>query len=454
MDPATSLITTKFGNQQYYAWPPPGAAEPTDMAAQYNYTNIIRRVSFKEAGSNNVPNCFEVDRIYYARRSTPYSFTITPFGLRIYLTLADALAEVNHITFTSQQVKINWQIDFPDKAAGGLACWEYGADNVEDISCCPEFQKYDLTSPGGYEIHDLYSTLFPQFPVIPLSSRIFSPVNFQSPEFMGSLNYDPFGVYLYSYVYFYYSQKNEQIDIWPGYYYIPTGAFIADLAASFKKTNNGFEKTYDGFGWNNNSFSDTLTLVPIGTTNLPQTARLYMPDAFFWDSKYPVHLGTINEVLTLDEETSTYYSQKLNLFNIPGRFHIKLDNFYPPLGTVNSKIIHAPEGTYPNGGNFPSTRSFPDDLSGININVKVWVADVNGYPKGQGIWFDTRINSNTPYAQIEKPTLFQVAYSQYNLAFGRMYGSLATINSTGVYKNNFYGVMSYHGGCYFSSLEV
>lgn len=457
MDPVTSLITTKAGNQQYYYWPPYGVAEPTEIAIATNYTNMIRRVSFKEVLSSTVPTCFEPDRIYYARRSTAYTWTITPFGIRIYNTLADALAETNHITFTSQQVKLNWEIIFVDKVYGGLECAEYGASNIEDIFCCPEPQKYETNVPGGYKIHSFTLAngvvvneailnrsleVLGGFKVPLISAGLFTDVNYSATFANPGFDYDI---------------VNEKIHIWFGYKINPIFGlgWNRDLMATYTKINGSFEKTFEIYqgNFNENTYPPTLTVTPVGQTHLPLQARLYMPDAIFYDPEYPIHLGTINQVLSLDAETSTYYSPVMDLYGIPGRIHIKLDNFYPPLGTANPKIIHYPSNYFylSNGGNFPDTRPIPDNY--FNLPVKVFLGNSLGYRSG-GIFFDTRISANFPNATFEQPLIFKVAYSQYNLARGRMAGTLQNADSTSVHKTNFYGLVSYHGGCYFSSLEV
>lgn len=466
MDPVTSLITTKAGNQQYYYWPPYGAAEPTEIAIATNYTNMIRRVSFKEVLSSTVPTCFEPDRIYYARRSAAYTWTITPFGVRIYNTLADALAQTNHITFTSQQVKLNWEIIFVDKVYGGLECAEYGASNIEDIFCCPEPQKYETNLPGGYEVQGFTQSLVGAetwengnileytVPNITLN-RILNVYGFQNGIFAG---YDTWTLtniyYLGNYIGYDYFPQSEIITVWYGGVKHFTNPFFKRNIVDYKRiSGNVFE--YTGFAYwpdfFDGKYPQTLTVNPIGQTNLPAQARLYMPDAIFYDPKYPVHLGTINQVLSLDAKTSTYYGPVMDLYGIPGRIHIKLDNFYPPLGTANPRILHAAEGVYPNGGNFPDTKPLPDNY--FNLPVKVFLGNPLGY-RSAGIFFDTRVSANSPNVILEKPLIFKVAYSQYNLARGRMAGTLQNADSASVHKTNFYGLVSYHGGCYFSSLEV
>lgn len=470
MDPATSLITTKAGNQQYYYWPPYGVAEPTEIAIATNYTNMIRRVSFKEVLSSTVPTCFEPDRIYYARRSTAYTWTITPFGIRIYNTLADALAQTNHITFTSQQVKLNWEIIFVDKVYSGLECAEYGASNIEDIFCCPEPQKYETNVPGGYEVQGFTQSLEGEtfwtdsgifeytVPNVTLT-RYLNVVNFGNGSFAGYESWTtlPYFAFFWGpgspYFGYDYYPTGEIITVWIGGEQYFSNPFYKRNVADYQRiSENVFEfvNTYypDPF---KKKYPPTLTVNPIGQTNLPAQARLYMPDAIFYDPKYPVHLGTINQVLSLDAETSTYYGPVMDLYGIPGRIHIKLDNFYPPLGTANPRILHAAEGVYPNGGNFPDTKPFPDNY--FNLPVKVFLGNPLGY-MSSGIFFDTRISSNSPNVIFEKPLIFKVAYSQYNLARGRMAGTIQNADSASVHKTNFYGLVSYHGGCYFSSLEV
>lgn len=456
MDPVTSLITTKAGNQQYYYWPPYGVAEPTEIAIATNYTNMIRRVSFKEVLSSTVPTCFEPDRIYYARRSTAYTLTITPFGIRIYNTLADALAETNHITFTSQQVKLNWEIIFVDKVYGGLECAEYGASNIEDIFCCPEPQKYETNIPGGYKIHSFTFSNGFVFNEKILNRSLEVLGGFVPPITVGLFTYYNEFMF-YDDLGFDYDIWNEKIYIWNGFKVNPIfgQGWNRFLEATYTKINGSFVKTFERF--NDNYFPQTITVTPVGQTHLPLQARLYMPDAIFYDPEYPIHLGTINQVLSLDAETSTYYSPVMDLYGIPGRIHIKLDNFYPPLGTVDPKIIHGPEGINnfgvqdPTRGNFPTTTPFPDNY--FNLPVKVFLGNSLGYRSG-GIFFDTRVPNNNPYVILEKPLIFKVAYSQYNLARGRMFGNIQNADSASVHKTNFYGLVSYHGGCYFSSLEV
>jgi len=78
--------------------------------------------------------------------------------------------------------------------------------------------------------------------------------------------------------------------------------------------------------------------------HLPPTCRVVMPQAFFQGDRWTgdngrYSLGNINEVLTLDTASGSYFSSLKNYYNIPGRIHLQT-NFYPVGGrkVVKSNI--------------------------------------------------------------------------------------------------------------------
>ena len=65
----------------------------------------------------------------------------------------------------------------------------------------------------------------------------------------------------------------------------------------------------------------------------PAEIRVYLPDAFF-SGNGNVELGTIDEILTLDEELQCYISDELNIYNIPARIILPL--------TLNTIVSNKP----------------------------------------------------------------------------------------------------------------
>jgi hypothetical protein len=65
----------------------------------------------------------------------------------------------------------------------------------------------------------------------------------------------------------------------------------------------------------------------------PEEIRVYLPDAFF-SGNGNIQLGTIDEILTLDEELQCYISDELNIYNIPARIILPL--------TLNTIVSNQP----------------------------------------------------------------------------------------------------------------
>lgn len=65
----------------------------------------------------------------------------------------------------------------------------------------------------------------------------------------------------------------------------------------------------------------------------PEEIRVYLPDAFF-SGNGNIQLGTIDEILTLDEELQCYISDELNVYNIPARIILPL--------TLNTIVSNRP----------------------------------------------------------------------------------------------------------------
>jgi hypothetical protein len=130
-------------------------------------------------------------------------------------------------------------------------------------------------------------------------------------------------------------------------------------------SNNNIILTFTSFDWNGtvtidlDDFNLSGTMTGTGSYNYdqdltnvttaaftfsnpikpPEQIRVYLPDAFF-SGNGNIQLGTIDEILTLDEELQCYISDELNIYNIPARIILPLT-----LNTINSNKPLIESGT-------------------------------------------------------------------------------------------------------------
>jgi hypothetical protein len=174
------------------------------------------------------------------------------------------------------------------------------------------------------------------------------------------------------------------------------------------------------FGKDPNNASSTFM-------RLPPSCRVVMPQAFIYGDRWTgdngkYYLGNINEILTLDTDSGTYFSSLKNYYNIPGRLYLTTD-FYPVDGR---KVIKSGVGfvdgvvatwKYYASYNY-QTNQFnyvygfdPEGYRGINMMIgtsgtyqalqnwtynSTWYFNVNSYMNPYDValgqpWFDSRL---------------------------------------------------------------
>lgn len=253
------------------------------------------------------------------------------------------------------------------------------------------------------------------------------------------------------------------------------------------------------------------TSIPVsfsGATTLPPQARLYMPDAWFAHPTYPVQLGTINEILTLDSATGVYASEVKEYYKIPGRLHVAT-RFSPTIISGRKYIGNDAQAGNLGSGKYTVKVGYSRNINinGTPLNVSpipnnTWAVGMgqvfcnNNYYQpnfteqhtlihvandnhggmvtglAQGTpFFDTRVRANqkqetsadyvyeidaSNFGIVEVagslPIALEIAYSQYDSA--RYPIADGDPRRMDFYKTNRFAVSTLHGKAFFSSLEL
>jgi hypothetical protein len=236
---------------------------------------------------------------------------------------------------------------------------------------------------------------------------------------------------------------------------------------------------------------NTLSVTFSGQVLPPPQIKVNMPDAYFENKDEPINLGLVEETLTYDTATLTYWSDLKTYAGIKGRLHFAIPNFYP---LASSNIKYIDYGNYVSSGGFPANgfNSYSNDEFVFYKTVSVnraylpqynWEGDQNliqsftasdeygGYPTGLGLgetWLDTRVVRNYdpdlyldygPEFIYRVPVKIVIAFSKW--ASGKFLKSNALGSELGEspgdlnhYHQSAYFVQSDDAGAYVSSLEV
>lgn len=190
----------------------------------------------------------------------------------------------------------------------------------------------------------------------------------------------------------------------------------------------------------------------------PAEIRVYLPDAFF-SGNGNIELGTIDEILTLDEELQCYISDELNVYNIQARIILpftanilnlnqqllasntilKLNNHITP--TNNNTLGQKAHYCNIDGNNYIDDFNQPyNDVDDVRIYSIFKAKEIDGYIAPRNIFLidthadhiDTtsQIRINVFYAYFKNP-----AKEYYTLDSGQEPYPNYVINSeTGLYK--------------------
>jgi len=464
----------------------------------------------------DLPIEVEVQSIYYLR--------ISSSGIKIYTTLADAQAQTSPVDFATSASGTLFLVYFPTQTYPALTCWDIGAATIADIVCCPPVPEVFTNCPNAGSVSYGGTTRnLKNFQHVPnggletyqlgaLNSETFT-VNFAHP-FTGVMktwnvsiqqffsNYRPDrglsnpGLILYfvnadagSYQLFYQASANTfptttYTQHWDGedeaYFYAGTVMAAAGLIPS------------------------TLSVTFTGQLLPPPQIKVYMPNAYFENKDEPIDLGLVEETLTYDAATLTYWSDLKTYAGIPGRLHFAIPNFYPLTSSgvkfVDSGIKYEYQGFGGSSNSYPA-GSFPNGMLNTSSNeeftfyptvscqhvalnemyfieaslLRLFTARdaYHGYPTGLALgttWFDSRIIRNINLASAlysSYGTTFvnrtnqkmAIAFSKW--ASGKFLKSNALGSGLGEspgdlnhYHQSAYFIQSDHAGAYVSSLEV
>ena len=449
---------------------------------------------------------------------TTYYLRISSSVIKIYTTLANAQAQTSPINFATTASGTLFFVYFPVSTYPALTCWEIGAATIADIVCCPPVPDVFTDCPNQAEVDYKGET------------RLL--LNFTNYDFQGALNTIEFvagefndgnghtynlnakiGFYFLDFDY----PPSETLPIaeaqiiLSGGYGTNFGEQISGIAnyrvmGNFSKnlTLNLIDNTFSSYYSElvaQGFLPSTLTFSLSGLTTPPPQIKVYMPDAYFENKDAPITLGLVEETLTYDAATLTYWSDLKTLAGIKGRLHFAIPNFYPltssnikwidsgfgylysllntssvlyPLGSFPSKMLN----TYSNDEfTFYPTLSFEHvpvyELFGQINTFRLFTAcdEYDGYPTGLALgetWFDSRrirnISSASP--NYTGPTFVSRTNQKIVIAFSKWAsGKFLKSNALGSelgespgdlnhYHQSAYFVQSDDAGAYVSSLEV
>lgn len=498
----TDNINIGSGNTFSGFWPYlssiPGSYETTG--------NVIARAVFEKLPINNAPALpaeLETQKIYFLRK--------TGSDVKVYLTFADAQGESNRINFATSANGYLFSVYFIDIVYRHLNAWSPAAPTLAEIPCCPDVPAVfkDCPSLGVINYAGQNRNL--------IRYGVFNNLD----AAYGSLNSLPFQTSFFNA----YSNQvqshsvhiNHYFNSWNGPYY-PMNK--PGIIIYFSGPNMGFGRLYyeadeltlpittytlmdildSSILANQTSMTEaglipeTLSITYSGQTNPPPQIRVVLPDAHFENYTYDlsneytlkhINLGFIDEILTWDENTLTYWSDLKTYAGIPGRIHFSLPNFYP-LVSSGVNYISSDNSTgelssfsgYSNSEfNGYQTLDFANIFDPAHPNqtvdtfIRIFAAsdEYGCYPTGLPlgtIWIDSRVIWNIAATEEwpedfskRKAAKIALAFSRWGSAKHRLTNEPLTEQQGATfyfdhYKQNFYRVKSVHPDAYITSLGL
>jgi len=466
----------------------------------------------------DLPVEVEVQTIYFLRISSSV--------VKIYTTLADAEAQASPVDFATTASGTLFYVYFPVYTYPALTCWHPGAAELENVFCCPPVPEVDTNFPNQATVSYMGETR---------TLKMFTATNYN-----GALNTNFFliGQYtsggvtfdLYAQIAFYFMdytdgtvyQKPTAVITFvskfgPLWYegfggnatYTTTDDFSSSMVLDFEKSSlSSNQAAFIELGYTPVS----LTFSFSGQVLPPPQIKVYMPNAYFENKDEPINLGLVEETLTYDAATLTYWSDLKTYAGIKGRLHFAIPNFYPLASSGKTFIDYlyfyrrfpdAMLNSYTNNEfTFYSTLSvqrligdtyYPaignqitlfaasdfyggyanEDPTTLPTFVRDAINQTKSYPTGLALsatWFDTRVVRNydptdpfvlslSPEFVIREPSKIVIAFSKW--ASGKFLKSNQLGSELGEspgnlnhYHQSAYFIQSDHAGAYVSSLEV
>lgn len=451
----------------------------------------------------DLPVEVEVQTIYYLRISSSV--------IKIYTTLADAEAQTSPVDFATTASGTLFYVYFPVYTYPALTCWHPGAAELENVVCCPPVPEVYTNCPNaGSIVYDGATRDLKMFWHLPNGGdQTYKYGSLNSAQFTVQF-VNPFTSVLttwnVSIMQFFKNYRTDRGLSNPGlqlyFVNINVGGFFVYYQANentFPTTTytqhwDGGEEQYFYFGADMAAaglIPNTLSVTFSGQVLPPPQIKVNMPDAYFENKDEPINLGLVEETLTYDTATLTYWSDLKTYAGIKGRLHFAIPNFYP---LASSNIKYIDYGNYVSSGGFPANgfNSYSNDEFVFYKTVSVnraylpqynWEGDQNliqsftasdeygGYPTGLGLgetWLDTRVVRNYdpdlyldygPEFIYRVPVKIVIAFSKW--ASGKFLKSNALGSELGEspgdlnhYHQSAYFVQSDDAGAYVSSLEV
>jgi hypothetical protein len=484
------------------------------------FPNIVYPVFFTKYALD-LPVEIEAQKIYFLRKHD--------LVIKIYNTLAAAQSLTSPVNFATSASGISFGrgtlfgVYFPVKTYPPFICWEIGAPTISDIACCPPVPEVNTDCPNaGSIVYGGATRTLKNFGYV-------SPIRGTENNMIGALNSEPFTVSFplfrtgdattwnvaISQHFIDYNPRHNLpglwIDLLPD---IPYSGYPDGVSLWYQASSTTFPTTTYTRATDYSTLTDeqnypamlaaglapdTLTVTFSGQLLPPPQIKVYLPDAYFEHKSTPIDLGLVEEVLTYDPDTLTYWSDLKDYGGIPGRLHFHIPNFYPS-GSVHfrdSGVKYEYQsiggGYLFSGGFFPNEMLNTGEFNfyktldcvsvvplGGNIEatpLKLFTArdSYDGYPTGLALgttWFDSRVVSNTSSAfrSVYGTSGFYdnrvnakivIAYSKW--ASGKFLKSSdlgsGFVGGTGSgyldhYRQSAYFIQSVHPGAYVSSLEV
>lgn len=509
-----------------------------NVSSANSYYLIARAYFQKMSPTTNIPGGMEEQKIYYLRK---FANNV----VKIYMTRTDAINAVNHVTFTTTASGYLFVIYFPDIYYRYLNAWKPAEPQIPDIPCCPPV-------PSVYtEIPDTATVTYngQQITIKSNGSSLVNPNNTGGDKYRGlqgrgiSAHDFIFATYTFtsddqsftsSYLVFlgidFGHNTDPQNEIRPVLtlrlylpnlplnefsFYEPQFAgswtYIGNSSINTTKTMNFIffrnEFTSPIYGpppyllpFLENILPSTIPVTFSGNTEPPSQVKVFMPDAYFPNKNKPINLGHVEEVLTYDPDTLTYWGDVRTYAGIEGRIHFSIPNYYPLTSSGTKYVNQSPTLFYdPNAypfyryfryGNFADyhLNSWTNNEFGlyetcyvehiidnpgfeiVQPKLFLFVAsdEYGGYPTGlpQGkTWFDSRIVlnqnpawTNSPSNRLTKKML--IAFSKWGTAkFNknngvRYFEVSSTGNDLSHYTRNFFAIKSVHPNAHITSLGI
>lgn len=456
---------------------------------------------------------------------TAYYLRISNSVIKIYTTLANAQAQTSPVDFATTASGTLFSVYFPVYTYPALTCWEIGAETIADIVCCPPVPDVYTNCPNqaatsyksesvtlyNFTANNYYGALNTTTPVIKNFTDSSGTTNVLNSSFSFYFkDYSDGTVFPKPTLVVNFEATISGVFAWYGVAtYTTTLDYSSTITLSLVKLDIGATYretllTAQGF------LPATITLTFSGEVLPPPQIKVYMPDAYFENKDEPINLGLVEETLTYDDATLTYWSDLKTYAGIKGRLHFTIPNFYP-LTSSNIQFIDSGykfQNQYLFGGGVQYPMgSFPNEMLNTYSNAEfifyqtvsinhVYVAEdfgqsnllrlftanddyggyldsVKGYPTGLGLgatWFDSRVIRNidpeSNYALGFGPEFIHRVPAKIVIAFSKWAsGKFLKSNELGSelgespgdlnhYHQSAYFIQSVHPEAYVSSLGL